>query len=307
MLNIVAGLFIGFTFWKSRDSLQGTQNKMFAIFMATITSIPLANQLQVIFLDMRSVYEIRERPSRMYSWTALLTSQFLAAIPYNILGSSIFFCCWYWTVGFPTSRAGFTYLMFGIVLPLYYTTIGQAVAAMAPTAEIAALLFSFLFLFVVIFDGVLQPFRELGWWRWMYHLSPYTYLIEGILGQAVGHEEISCSAVEYVIVQPPSGLTCAGYLGEFMAFAGGYVTNPDATSSCEFCSARTTDEFLAGNFNVYYSHHWRNFGILWAYVLFNFSAIFVLTYIFRIRDKSSSLGVKRNGKGLGLGHGATVK
>ena len=32
-------------------------------------------------------------------------------------------------------------------------------------------------------DGVLQPFRELGWWRWMYRLSPYTYLIEGLLGQ----------------------------------------------------------------------------------------------------------------------------
>lgn len=28
-LNIVGGLFIGFTFWKAKDSLQGTQNKLF--------------------------------------------------------------------------------------------------------------------------------------------------------------------------------------------------------------------------------------------------------------------------------------
>ena len=28
-LNIVAGLFIGFTFWKAKDSVQGTQNKLF--------------------------------------------------------------------------------------------------------------------------------------------------------------------------------------------------------------------------------------------------------------------------------------
>lgn len=34
-------------------------------------------------------------------------------------------------------------------------------------------------------NGVLQPFRLLGWWRWMYRLSPYTYLIEGLLGQGM--------------------------------------------------------------------------------------------------------------------------
>ena len=31
-------------------------------------------------------------------------------------------------------------------------------------------------------NGVLQPFRQLGWWRWMYHLSPYTYLVEALMG-----------------------------------------------------------------------------------------------------------------------------
>jgi ATP-binding cassette, subfamily G (WHITE), member 2, PDR len=28
-LNVVAGLFIGFTFYKAKDSIQGTQNKIF--------------------------------------------------------------------------------------------------------------------------------------------------------------------------------------------------------------------------------------------------------------------------------------
>lgn len=64
-------------------------------------SVPLANQLQVPYIQIRSVYEIRERPSRMYNWTALITSQILVEIPWNILGSTLFFFCWYWTVGFP--------------------------------------------------------------------------------------------------------------------------------------------------------------------------------------------------------------
>jgi ATP-binding cassette, subfamily G (WHITE), member 2, SNQ2 len=148
-LNIIAGLFIGFTFWKSKDSIQGNQNKLFAVFMALIISVPLANQLQIPFIDMRSVYEIRERPSRMYSWTALVTSQILVELPFNVIGSSLFFFCWYWTVGFHSDRAGFSYLMLGVIYPIYYTTIGQAVAAMSPNASIAALLFSVLFSFVI--------------------------------------------------------------------------------------------------------------------------------------------------------------
>ena len=98
---------------------------------------------------MRRVFETREAPSRMYSWTALVTSQVLIEIPWNILGATFYFLCWYWTVGFPTDRAGFTYLFMAIFFPLYYTTIGQAVAAMSPNTEIAALLFTFLFSFVI--------------------------------------------------------------------------------------------------------------------------------------------------------------
>src|ERR1700742_2422871 len=115
--------------------------------MGTIISAPLSNQLQVPFLKTRNIYEIRERPSRMYSWTALLTSQIVAELPWNILGSSLFFLCWFWTVGYDNSRAGYTYLIFGVLFPLYYTSFAMAVASMVGSAEIAAIIFSFLFSF----------------------------------------------------------------------------------------------------------------------------------------------------------------
>ncbi|KAG6909484.1 hypothetical protein DXG01_017206 [Tephrocybe rancida] len=279
VLNIVGGLFIGFTYWRSKNTQQGTQNTLFVPFIAT-----------------RSIYEIRERPSRMYSWTALVTSQILVELPWNILGSTLLYLCWFWTVGFDSSRAGYTYLGLGIVFPLYYTTIGQAVAAMAPNAEIAALLFSFLFSFVIMFNGVLQPFRRLGWWRWMYRLSPYTYLIEGLLGQAIGRQELRCSAVEYVKINPPSGQTCGEYMNNFISFAGGYLTNSDATSECNFCSVQSSDQFLAQTFNIFYSHRWRNIGIMFAFILFNIFCTYVLTYLFRIRTGSLLPSFKRSSK-----------
>ncbi|KAG6865226.1 hypothetical protein C0991_004284 [Blastosporella zonata] len=296
VLNIVGGLFIGFTFWKSKNTQQGTQNKLFAIFMATILSVPLSNQLQVPFIATRTIYEIRERPSRMYSWTALVTSQILAEMPWNILGSTLLYLCWFWTVGFDSSRAGYTYLALGIIYPMYYTTIGLAVAAMSPSPEIAALLFSFLFSFVIMFNGVLQPFRQLGWWRWMYRLSPYTYLIEGLLGQAIGRQELQCSAVELVTLNPPEGQTCGQFMDNFISFAGGYLTNADATSDCHFCSVQSSDLFLSQSFNIFYDHRWRNIGFMFAFIAFNIFCIYIFTYLFRIRTGSLLSSLKRSAK-----------
>ncbi|KAL0959811.1 hypothetical protein HGRIS_011492 [Hohenbuehelia grisea] len=308
MLNAVGGLFIGFTFFKSPTSLQGMQNQLFvrclcilclcltekdptlcqAIFLSTMLSVPLANQLQIPYINMRSIYEIRERSSRMYHWTALVTSQILAEVPWNMMGSSLYFFCWYWVVGLPPSRAPYTFLIFSTVFPLYYTTIAMACASMVPNAEIGAEVFVFIFSFVVTFNGVLQPYRLLGWWQWMYHVSPYTYLIEGLVGQALGHRAVTCSPLEIVRVDPPLGQTCGQYFKQYIAMAGGYLQNTNATSACGFCAFATTDEFLGLNSNVFYSHRWRNVGLLCVYILFNLFSVYMLTYLFRIRKRSLS-------------------
>ena len=150
LLNICAGLFVGFTFWKSPSSLQGVQNKLFSIFVILILSVPGAQQLQIPFTASRGIYEIRERPSKMYSWSAWVTAQILVELPWNMLGGMLLFFCWYWTVGYPNGRAGYTFFFLTVLMPYYCTTIGQAVAAAAPTVEIAGLLFTSTFSFVLI-------------------------------------------------------------------------------------------------------------------------------------------------------------
>ncbi|TFK72093.1 pleiotropic drug resistance ABC transporter [Pluteus cervinus] len=282
-LNAMGGLFVGLTFFRSEDTQQGTQDKVFAIFIATIISVALSTQIQIPFLAVRTIYEIRERKSRIYSWTALITSQILIEIPWNILGSTIFFCCWYWTVGFSTSRAGYSYLMVGILWPLHYSTIGQAVAAMCPNPQISSLLFATIYLaFIVTFDGVLQPFRRLGWWKWMYHVSPYTYLIEGFIGQAVGHQTIQCSPIEFVLINPPPNTTCSSYLTPFLSYSDGYLTNPNATEGCQFCGISSTDKLLKDHWNINYDNRWRNVGIMVWFVVFDIICIYAFTYLFRI-------------------------
>ena len=83
--------------------------------MSTILSVPLSNQLQGVFIDFRNIYEIRERPSRMYNWTAFLTAQLIVEIPWNMFSACIFFFCWYWTVAFPSDRTGYTFCAMVVV------------------------------------------------------------------------------------------------------------------------------------------------------------------------------------------------
>lgn len=163
-LNVMCGLLVGFTFFKSPSTLQGTQDKLFSVFSALIVSVPAAQQLQVPFIAMRTIYEVRERPSKMYGWSAWVTSQLVMELPWNIFCGTIFFLCWYWTVGFPTSRGGYTYLMLSVLLPIYYTTIGQAVAAMSPTPEVSGLIFTSIFNFVLLLCVVY-------WFSDLYHDS----------------------------------------------------------------------------------------------------------------------------------------
>jgi len=114
-----------------------------------LLSVPLSGQLQGQYINKRAIYEVRERPSRIYGWTAFTTAHILIELPWNFIGSLFLFFTWYWTVGYPSDRAGYTFLMLVIMYPMYYTTFALVIAAISPSAEIANLLFSTTFSFVL--------------------------------------------------------------------------------------------------------------------------------------------------------------
>jgi ATP-binding cassette subfamily G (WHITE) protein 2 (SNQ2) len=298
MLNVVAGLFIGFSFWKSPHDQTGTQNFLFAVFMAVVLSAPLSQQLQPKFLGLRQLYEARERPSRMYSWPIFVISSIIVEMPYNLVCGTVFFLCWYWTVGFPTqtSRAGYAYFMH-MLFELYYPTFAQAVASFSPTPMAASVLFSTLFSFVIIFNGVVQPYAQLPYfWRsWMYRLTPFTYLIEGLVSNAMGGQKLSCTWEQFQRVIPPAGQECLAYLSTYNANAGSYAEIlPDG--GCGLCTYGSGDAYLR-TLNMSFSHRWRNLGFMVAYILFNIAAVFIGFFLYTIYDWSSLSFKSKSKKG----------
>ena len=112
----------------------------------------------------------------------------------------------------------------------------------------------------------------------MYHLTPFRYLLEGFLALLVQGQEIRCETNELAIFPPPPGQDCQTYAGQFAQQAGGYVeAQPDGT--CGFCQYATGDAF-ATSFNVFPKSIWRDFGIMWAYIFFNFAVVFFCTWLY---------------------------
>lgn len=118
----------------------------------------------------------------------------------------------------------------------------------------------------------------------MYRLSPFTYLVSGMLTTGLANTNATCSDTEYIHVNPTAGKNCLEYLQPYRDRAGGYINNEMATSQCEFCTVRDTNVYLT-QLSTSYGDRWRNFGIMWAYIIFNIGAALFFYWLARVPRK----------------------
>ncbi|CEO60742.1 Putative ABC transporter [Penicillium brasilianum] len=281
LLHIVTGLFNTFTFWHLGNSYVDMQSRLFSIFMTLTISPPLIQQLQPRYLHFRGIYESRESNSKIYSWVAFVVSTILPELPYSIVAGSIYFNCWYWGVWFPRDSfsSGYTWMML-MLFECFYVGLGQFIAAFSPNELFASLLVPSFFTFVISFCGVVVPYAALPhfWQSWMYWLTPFHYLLEGLLGVVTHNVPVICVEREEAFFSPPAGLTCQEYAGSYAQSSGGTIRDA-GNGLCAFCQYSTGDEFAA-SFNVFYSYKWRDYGIFWAFVIFNFAMVFFFSWLY---------------------------
>ncbi|KAK9722189.1 Multidrug resistance protein [Basidiobolus ranarum] len=297
-LCIFTSLYIGFSFFHSQNSLQGLQNQMFSIFMLMTIFGNLVQQIMPHFCTQRSLYEVRERPSKTYSWQAFMSANIVVELPWNTLMAVLIFVCWYYPIGLyhnaePTNAVSERgVLMFLLILTflLFTSTFAHMVIAGIELAETGGNLANLLFSLCLIFCGVLATPEALpGFWIFMYRVSPFTYLVSAMLSTGVSGTNAVCEAVEYLHFDPPSNMTCGEYMSNYISYAGGYLLDPNATGSCSFCVISSTDTFLA-SVSSYYKDAWRNFGLMWVYIVFNIGAAVFIYWLARVPKGSKTKG-----------------
>ncbi|KAL5349619.1 Multidrug resistance protein [Pseudogymnoascus australis] len=289
-----SGLFIGFSFWDAPTSMLGIQNQLFSIFMLLTIFGNLVQQMMPHFVTQRSLYEVRERPSKTYSWKIFIVSNIIVELPWNSLMAVILFATYYYPIGMHRNaqaagqfyeRSGLMFLFVWSFL-MFTSTFSTMIIAGIETAEVGGNIANLLFFLCLIFCGVLaSPDVMPRFWIFMYHLSPFRYLVDGMLAVGIANVDVTCQAREILHLNPTAGKTCVEFMGVFVEAAGGYLVDELATTDCQYCSVGKSNDLLKV-FSFEYSHRWRNFGILQGYVLFNAAMAIVIYWLARVPKNS---------------------
>ncbi|BGP44752.1 ATP-binding cassette transporter snq2 [Rhodotorula kratochvilovae] len=285
--HISIALVVGLTFLNLENSVAALQYRVFVIFFVTVIPAIIMSQIEPMFILSRMTY-IREASSKMYSPVVFALSQLAAEMPYSILCSVVFFVLLYYPAGFnmESARAGYAFAMI-LLTELFAVTMGQAVAALAPTMYAAAMTNPFLLVIFSLFCGVTIPKPNMPhfWRSWLYYLNPMTWLIAGLVSNELHGLQIRCLNSEYRTIEPPGGQTCEQWMGPYVGAAGGYLLNPNDTDACKYCQYSEGDQFYTP-LEIEYGKRSSYAGWYFCYAIFNCIITVVGTkYLTRLYSK----------------------
>lgn len=181
-----------------------------------------------------------------------------------------------------------------LVFLIFLSTFSHMVIVAIDSADTGGAIANLLFSLVLIFCGVLSTPEALpGFWIFMYRLSPFTYLVEGMLSAAVANTSVQCARNEFLRFTPAPGLTCAQYMGPFICLLGGQLEpgTGESTVQCSYCVLENTNALLA-RVSCNPAHMWRDLGLMWAYVAFNITMSLFLYWFIRTPKRSRKRGAQ---------------
>jgi len=231
-----------------------------------------------------------------------MLSQIIVELPWNALMAVLMYFSWYYPVGLyrnaiPTdavTERGALMFLYLLMFMLFTGTFSTLIVAGFESAEAGGNLANLLFTLCLIFCGVLATPDSLPrFWIFMYRVSPFTYLVSGMLSTGVANTEVICATNELLQFQPPANQTCQQYMQEYIQVFGGRLVDSgegNTNTTCQFCPISDTNTFLAG-VSSNYNDRWRNFGLLWVYVLFNVCGAMFVYWLARM--PKSKLGGKK--------------
>lgn len=137
------------------------QNEMFSIFMLLVIFPNLVQQMMPYFAMQRSLYEVRERPSKAYSWKAFMLASIVVELPWNMLMAVPAYFCWYYPIGlfrnaYPTDSVierGGTMFLLVLIFMLFTSTFSSMIIAGIDHPETASNIAQLMFSMCLIFCG----------------------------------------------------------------------------------------------------------------------------------------------------------
>lgn len=284
--HLAFSLLTGLLFLQLGNNLASLQYRVFVIFMLAIIPAIIMAQIQPFWIMSRSIW-IREETSKTFDGTVFASTQLISEVPYAVVCGLVFFVLIYYLTGFNTdsNRAGIFFLV-TFLTELFAITIGSVTASFSKNAYLASLSVPFITVILSLTCGVLSPPNQMSslYGKFFYNVNPIRYTISTLIANELHGLEVECRPEELTKFQPQPGQTCSGWAQTYVDSAGGYLTNPNDTSDCGYCTYQTGDDFYTP-LGISFDERGRNIGILIAFIVFNTIATIFFTKFLRFSNR----------------------
>jgi ABC-type multidrug transport system ATPase subunit len=277
--NIIMALIIGSVFYGTPDATAGFTSKgatlFFAVLLNALTAMSEINSLY----SQRPIVEKHASFAFYHPFTEAIAGV-LSDIPVKFALAVVFNIILYFMAGLKRSASNFfLYFLITFVITFVMSAIFRTLAAVTKTISQAMGLAGVMILVLVVYTGFVLPVPSMHpWFEWIHYLNPIYYAFEVLIANEFHGREFPCSS-----------------------FVPAYADLSGKAFSCAVAGAEpgsTTvngDRYILLAYSYSYSHVWRNFGILIAFLVGFMCIYFVATELNSATTSTAEALVFRRG------------
>lgn len=259
--QFIMALIIGSIFFGTPDATAGFYSKGSVLFMAVLLNALTAISEITSLYEQRPIVE-KHASYAFYHPATEAAAGIVADIPIKFVTATVFNIVLYFLAGLRREPSQFfIYFMITYMSIFVMSAVFRTMAAATKTISQAMALSGVLVLALVIYTGFAIRVPDMHpWFSWIRWINPIFYAFEILVANEFHGRNFTCSNIIPPFSPPVGDSWICNVAG---AVAGQYTVSGDA--------------FIATNYEYYYSHVWRNFGILWAFLIGFMILYFVVT------------------------------
>lgn len=258
VFNVVIALIIGSIFFNSPPATSAFQARgavlFFAILINALSAISEINSLY----DQRPIVE-KHKSYAFYHPATEAIAGIVIDIPLKFAVAVCFNLVLYFMAGLRREPSQFfIFFLIAFISTFVMSAVFRTLAAVTKTISQAMALSGVMVLALVVYTGFVVPTRYMKpWFGWIRWINPIFYGFEILVANEFHGREFECSEFVPILDLARGGQT-------FICSTQGSVAGQLTVNG---------DAYIAEAYGYYYSHVWRNFGILLAF-LFGFMFIY---------------------------------
>ncbi|GME61260.1 abc transporter cdr4 [Neofusicoccum parvum] len=270
--NAIMAIIVGSLFYNISEDTTSFYNRGVLIFFASLLNAFMSAFEVLTMWAQRPIVEKHGRYA-LYRPAAEALSSMICDLPNKVTTSLFFNLALYFMTNLRrTPAAFFTFYLFSFVSLLTMSMFFRMVGSISRTVEQTMAPVGIFLANYMIYTGFVIPSNYMHpWLRWVGYIDPVSYAFESLMIN------------EFHGVRYP----CASYVPQGPAYAGVSADQRICAAVAAVPGQDFVDggAYIAENYGYYYSHKWRNLGILFAMMVF-FCGVHLLAAEFIQAQKS---------------------